>query len=96
MAQIVKATDYNLNLCKKALENSGIIAVPTETVYGLAGNALDEVSLKMIFNIKNRPLYNPLIIHTDCLNNAEKYASFNSLARQLANFLARTYNNNPA
>ena len=66
MAQIVKATDYNLNLCKQALVNSQVIAVPTETVYGLAGNALDEIALKAIFNIKNRPLFNPLIIHTDC------------------------------
>lgn len=84
MAQIVKATDYNLNLCKQALVNSQVIAVPTETVYGLAGNALDEIALKAIFNIKNRPLFNPLIIHTDCTKSAEKYASFNPLARQLA------------
>ena len=62
MAQIVKATDYNLNLCKQALVNSQVIAVPTETVYGLAGNALDEIALHAIFKIKGRPLYNPLIL----------------------------------
>ena len=84
MAQILKATDYNLNLCKQALVNSQVIAVPSETVYGLAGNALDEIALKEIFNIKNRPLFNPLIIHTDCIKSAENYASFNPLAHQLA------------
>lgn len=84
MAKIVNATDCNLTLCKQALADSKVIAVPTETVYGLAGNALDENAVKAIFNIKNRPLYNPLIIHTDCIKNAEKYASFNPLARRLA------------
>ena len=83
MAQILNATDYNLNLCKQALTDSQVIAVPTETVYGLAGNALDQNALKAIFNIKNRPLFNPLIIHTDCTKSAEKYASFNPLAQQL-------------
>ena len=84
MAQIVKATDYNLNLCKQALVNSQVIAVPTETVYGLAGNALDEVALYSIFKIKRRPLFNPLILHTDCIKNAEKFGTFNPLAQKLA------------
>ena len=83
MAQILKATDHTLELCKQALDSSKVIAVPTETVYGLAGNALDEVALLSIFKIKGRPLFNPLIIHTDCVGSAEKYATFNSLARQL-------------
>ena len=83
MAKILEANDRNLNLCKRILENSKVVAVPTETVYGLAGNALDEIALRTIFEIKGRPLYNPIIIHTDCLNNAEKYAFFNDLARKL-------------
>ena len=84
MAQILKATDDNLDLCRQALENSKVIAVPTETVYGLAGNALDEVALKSIFKIKGRPLFNPLIIHTDSMKNAEQFATFHTLAKQLA------------
>ena len=84
MAKILNATERNLELCKQVLENSKVIAVPTETVYGLAGNALDEIALKTIFKIKERPLFNPLIIHTDCTISAENYASFNSLARKLA------------
>ena len=40
-----------------------MIAIPTETVYGLAGSVENESALKKIFQIKNRPLFNPLIIH---------------------------------
>jgi len=47
-----------------SLLNSGeIIAIPTETVYGLAGNALNEQAVLKIFQVKERPLHNPLIIH---------------------------------
>jgi L-threonylcarbamoyladenylate synthase len=48
---------------KKVLMNNGIIAIPTETVYGLAGNAYNEDALKKIFILKKRPFYNPLIVH---------------------------------
>lgn len=53
----------NLNKAKQALLNEDIIAIPTETVYGLAGNAYCENALKKIFILKNRPFYNPLIVH---------------------------------
>ena len=71
-------------MCKQSLKDSNVIAVPTETVYGLAGNALDQIAVRNIFEIKNRPLYNPLIIHTDCLQNALKYAVFNEVGKNLA------------
>ena len=85
MAHIVEATEYNLNLCRQALKNSQVISVPTETVYGLAGNALDEIAINAIYKIKERPLYNPLILHTDSIENAKKYGTFNYLAQKLAN-----------
>ncbi len=53
----------NLNIAKIALMNEEIIAMPTETVYGLAGNAYSEAAVKKIFSLKKRPLYNPLIVH---------------------------------
>ena len=53
----------DINKAKKELESDEIIAIPTETVYGLAGNAYSENALKKIFDLKNRPLYNPLIVH---------------------------------
>ncbi|NRT13218.1 L-threonylcarbamoyladenylate synthase [Flavobacterium sp. 14A] len=45
------------------LKQSDIAAIPTETVYGLAGNAYDQVVLKKIFELKQRPFFNPLIVH---------------------------------
>ena len=84
MAKILKTTEENLNLCKKALENSQVIAVPTETVYGLAGNALNKDAINDIFKIKGRPLYNPLILHVKCAKSARKYGTFNELAKKMA------------
>jgi L-threonylcarbamoyladenylate synthase len=46
-----------------ALQNNEIVAMPTETVYGLAGNAYSEVAVQKIFALKIRPHYNPLIVH---------------------------------
>src|ERR1039457_3584695 len=40
-----------------------VVALPTETVYGLAANALDEKAVAKIFQIKNRPAHNPIIVH---------------------------------
>jgi len=48
---------------KKILDANGIIGFPTETVYGLAGNIFSEAALRNIFEVKKRPLYNPLIVH---------------------------------
>ncbi|MBN8216716.1 MAG: threonylcarbamoyl-AMP synthase [Spirochaetes bacterium] len=42
-----------------------LVAIPTETVYGLAGNALDESVVLSIYRVKNRPTFDPLILHTD-------------------------------
>jgi L-threonylcarbamoyladenylate synthase len=46
------------------LKENEVVAIPTETVYGLAGNALNETAVLKIFKAKNRPHFNPLIIHT--------------------------------
>lgn len=53
----------NLDAAKKELLKNELIAIPTETVYGLAGNAYNETALKKIFILKKRPFYNPLIVH---------------------------------
>lgn len=47
----------------KVLENSGLVAFPTETVYGLGADANNEVALRKIFAVKERPLNHPLIVH---------------------------------
>lgn len=50
-------------MAKQALEAGELVAIPTETVYGLAANALDPKAVAKIFEAKNRPFFNPLIVH---------------------------------
>ncbi|TDK44803.1 L-threonylcarbamoyladenylate synthase [Algoriphagus formosus] len=58
---------------KQLLSEGELVAIPTETVYGLAGNALNDQAVAKIFEAKNRPSFDPLILHTDSL---EKVKSF--------------------
>ena len=58
---------------KDYLANGSVIAIPTETVYGLAANAFDEQAVAQVFAIKNRPSFDPLIIHTYSLAKACEY-----------------------
>jgi len=59
----MKSIQSNIKKAKKYLDKNHCIAVPTETVYGLAGNAYSDVSVKKIFKLKKRPTNNPLIVH---------------------------------
>jgi len=86
MAKRLTATPEVLKECKQALERSQVIAVPTETVYGLAANALDVAAVKKIFTIKERPFFDPLILHTDSIDKAHRFCQFNPLADRLAEY----------
>lgn len=69
----------------KLLKQGELVAIPTETVYGLAGNALDEKAVAKIFDVKNRPSFDPLIVHVDSLEKAKEYvAHFPPMAEVLA------------
>lgn len=59
---------------KQLLEQGKLVAIPTETVYGLAGNALDSSSVAKIFEVKNRPHFDPLIVHVPDVESVHKYA----------------------
>ena len=61
--KVLLPTKENIQLCADALRNGELVAVPTETVYGLAANALDGEAVKKIFKAKGRPMDNPLIVH---------------------------------
>ncbi len=63
----------NIPFAIDALIKGELIAIPTETVYGLAGNALNEHVVNKIFHLKNRPTCNPLILHTHSINEVLKY-----------------------
>lgn len=55
------------------LEKGEVVGIPTETVYGLAGNALNASAVEKIFKVKNRPKFNPLILHVDSIEKMLKY-----------------------
>lgn len=56
---------------KELLNQGEVVAIPTETVYGLAGNALNEQAILKIYEVKNRPKFDPLIAHVDSLDKVE-------------------------
>lgn len=60
------------------------VAIPTETVYGLAADATDPAAITSIYETKGRPRFNPLICHMADLAMAERYAVFDPLSRRLA------------
>jgi L-threonylcarbamoyladenylate synthase len=62
-ARILPATTTALQEAASILRAGEIVGMPTETVYGLAGNALDEAALTRIFSTKERPTFDPLIVH---------------------------------
>lgn len=68
------------------LQQGKLVAIPTETVYGLAANALNPIAVAGIFKAKNRPFFDPLIVHLHDSNQVNSYASsFPPIAQKLAN-----------
>lgn len=71
---------------KEILQRGGLVAIPTETVYGLAANALDVTAVTRIFKAKNRPHFDPLIVHVSDADDVLTYAeSLPPQARTLMN-----------
>ncbi len=66
------------------LREGKLVAFPTETVYGLGGNALSDAAVSAIYAAKQRPQFNPLIVHVRSLDDAKQYVIFNDAAEQLA------------
>ena len=68
----MKYNHSNIKKAKNYLDNNNCIGIPTETVYGLAGNAYSNKAVKRIFNLKKRPKNNPLIVHYHNLSQLKK------------------------
>lgn len=66
------------------IKSGGLVAIPTETVYGLAGDATNSEAVGKIYDLKGRPANNPLIIHVANLEAAKEIAEFNESALKLA------------
>jgi L-threonylcarbamoyladenylate synthase len=80
---IVPATPDEIRQAAHALARGDIVAFPTETVYGLGANALDGTAVAKVFAAKERPRFNPLIVHVLGLAEAEAYALLDGTARKL-------------
>lgn len=81
--QTIIGTD--LSAAAELLRRGELVAIPTETVYGLAANALDTDAVLKIYETKGRPAFNPLIVHVHDAGEFEKYAKeVPALVKQLA------------
>lgn len=75
----------DLQMAIAKLKNGGVVAIPTETVYGLAADATNDDALRQIYTIKQRPMDNPLIVHIyDSRQVSNWAAEFPPLAKKLA------------
>ena len=63
----------SISKAQSLLMNGNLVAIPTETVYGLAANALDPMAVSKIYEAKNRPSFDPLIIHVGKISDFERY-----------------------
>src|SRR5688500_12641974 len=74
--RIVRSED--ISAAAAAVADGGVVAFPTETVYGLGANALDATAAARIFAIKRRPHFDPLIVHVGGAEDVASVASFMS------------------
>jgi L-threonylcarbamoyladenylate synthase len=82
MARILDSNAENYDMAGERIRAGGLVAFATETVYGLGANALDPKAVAAVFELKQRPLYDPLIIHVPNLSAARKLSSRWSLEIQ--------------
>ncbi|MDR3254034.1 MAG: threonylcarbamoyl-AMP synthase [Synergistaceae bacterium] len=81
--KIVPATREWIASAAEIIKSGGLVAFPTETVYGLGANALDGGAVGKIFKAKGRPQDNPLILHVSGIRDAMKYAEVNESAEAM-------------
>ena len=89
--EILSSSDRDLERAAAALTAGALVAFPTETVYGLGGDAFNLSALAKIFEVKNRPRFDPLIIHIAELNALSRIvdtASLNSVTRERLSLLS--------
>ncbi|HEX4159211.1 MAG TPA: L-threonylcarbamoyladenylate synthase [Rhizomicrobium sp.] len=84
MLQIEYATEQSITRAAAILRGGGLVAFPTETVYGLGANAADDQAVLAIFETKARPRFNPLIVHVRDIEHGESLAVFDAVALRLA------------
>ena len=75
MTEILQPTEKNIERAARVLRAGHLVAMPTETVYGLAADAMNEAAAARIFEAKGRPSDNPLIVHLNDHRDWTKVAS---------------------
>lgn len=78
MTDILKITDENIKLCAEEIRRGGLVAFPTETVYGLGADGLNAVAVKKIYEAKGRQSDNPLILHIAHRSMIDRLAYYDS------------------
>lgn len=84
MPRVVVANDKSITEAAELIKAGELVVLPTETVYGLGANALDGQAVAKIFAAKNRPQFNPLIIHVADRQAAERFVVMNERAQKIA------------
>ena len=82
-SNVINESEDSLKKAVLFLKNEKLVAVKTETVYGLACEAGNKTAIKKVYSLKQRPLFNPLIIHVDCIDLAEKVSVINDDSRKI-------------
>lgn len=82
--QVLAASEDGIHRAVERLQAGGLVAVPTETVYGLAARADRDASVAAIYRAKGRPSFNPLIVHVADIAQARRLAIFDDRAETLA------------
>ena len=80
--EFLNVTEESLNRAALVLRNGGIVAFPTETVYGLGADAYNADAIVKVFEAKNRPYFDPLIIHIDNIDTLSKVADLSQLSQE--------------
>src|SRR5690349_22498513 len=73
-----------IDACARCLDGGGLVAFPTETVYGLGADATNAGAIARLYLAKGRPSFNPLIAHVADIDTAQRIAVFDADAEQLA------------
>jgi len=81
--KILPATEENIRKAAEIIREGGVVAFPTETVYGLGADALNPKAVSRIFEIKNRPHFDPLIVHVCSIEMAKDIAYIDEISLRL-------------
>ena len=87
----LSSTDEDIQTASSILHNGGLVAFPTETVYGLGANALNADAVSRIFKVKGRPLTDPLIVHVPNVERATQLLNLKPKEKEIFRHLADTF-----